>query len=371
MGGRGSTTKRYTIGKYGPLTPDAARKVARQVLGEVAKGLDPQLAKQIANKASTISDLCDDYLKFGCETKKTSTILTDKGRIERHIKPLLGKRKVKDLTSSDVMRFLRDVAKGKTAKNIKTGKNGLARVTGGEGTATRTVGLLGGIMTFAVAEGIRKDNPVKGVKRYPDKKKERFLSVVEIAKLGKALAQAEKKGESIVALNAIRLLLLTGCRKTEILSLTWHEVDFQNGCLCLKDSKTGQKIVPIGKPALLLLDKIGVHEANKYVFPGHSAEGYFVGVPKVWERVRELAGLEGVRLHDLRHSFASVGAAAGMGLQVVGKILGHADPKTTAKYSHFADDPIRTVADRISEVISESLDGNEDTQNIVNLRREN
>ncbi|MCP5382045.1 MAG: tyrosine-type recombinase/integrase [Kordiimonadaceae bacterium] len=368
-GGRGNPTKRYTIGKYGPLSAEEARKEAKSILGKVAKGTDPQAIKQLEKKANTIAELCDDYLTYGCTTKKVSTIATDKGRIERHIKPLLGRKKVKDLNSADVRKFLRDVARGKTAKNVKTGKHGLARVSGGEGTATRTVGLLGGIMSFAIEEGIRKDNPVKGVKRYPDKKCERFLSPEEMVRLGDALAMAEKEGEYPLALDAIRLLLLTGCRKMEILALTWEEVDFDFGCLRLKDSKTGQKIVPLGKPALQLLDQIVPIDGNPHVFPSYTNDGFFVGLPRVWLRIRKIAGLNDVRLHDLRHSFASVGAGAGLGLPVVGKLLGHADPKTTARYAHIADDPARAAADRISGAIAGSLNGNR--SNVVKLTNKN
>jgi len=358
----------YTIGKHGaPWTPEQARKEAIRVLGVVSTGKDPQEAKQSARKAQTIAQLCDDYLKHGCVTKKESTIATDKGRIAGHIIPLLGSKRVKNLTSNDITRFMRDVAAGKSAKTIKTRKHGLSRIIGGKGTASRTVGLLGGIMSYAVKEGIRKDNPVHGVQRYPDQKNERFLSPSEISRLGEALVEAEKLGESPVALDAIRLLLLTGCRKMEILALTWDEVDFEFGCLRLKDSKTGQKIVPIGSPALLLLDGMSPIHGNKYVFPGVKVEGYYVGLPKVWLRVRKIANLEGVRLHDLRHSFASVGAGAGLGLQIVGKLLGHSDPKTTARYAHIADDPVRAAADRISNAIAGSL--SRTTGGIVNFRK--
>lgn len=357
-GGGQNPVKRYTIGKHGsPWSAEKARKEAKRVLGLVANGEDPQKEKQSARKAQTVSQLCDDYLKHGCATKKESTIATDKGRIDRHIKPLMGHKKVKDLTQNDISRFMRDVAEGKSAKKIKTKKFGLARVTGGKGTASRTVGLLGGILTYAVKEGIRETNPVHGVERYKDKKKDRYLSTAEYLRLGEALIEAEKLGESPVALNAIRLLSLTGCRKMEILALTWGEVDFDIGCLRLQDSKTGQKIVPLGGAALQLLDDLKSIKGNPYVFPGTKGGGYFVGLPKVWIRVRKLAGLEDVRIHDLRHSFASVGAGAGLGLPIVGKLLGHADPKTTARYAHIADDPARAAADRIASTIAGSLHG--------------
>jgi integrase len=292
------------------------------------------------------------YLAEGCATKKASTIATDKGRIARHIKPLLGKRKVKDLTPNDVHRFLQQVAQGKTAVDEKTGKRGRARVTGGKGAATRTVGLLGGILSFAVSEGIRPDNPARGVKRYPDTRKERFLSPEELARLGEALSTS---AENPYAVAAIRFLLLTGCRKGEVLSLTWPEVDFAFCCLRLSDSKTGQKVVPLGRAALDVLDSLPRLEGNDHVFPGEKEGRPLVGLPKIWNRIKTRAGLDGVRLHDLRHSFASVGAGYGLSLHVVGKLLGHSDPKTTARYAHIADDPARTAANHISAAIEAGL----------------
>ncbi len=365
-GGRGSPTRRFTIGKHGaPWTPDKARTEAKRILGGVAEGKDPQTLKATEKAAMTVKELCKLYLAEGCETKKASTIATDEGRIERHIKPLLGRKRVKDLTSNDIRRFMADVAKGKTAAMVKTGEHGLARITGGKGTATRTVGLLGGILSFAIAEGVRSDNPARGVKRYPDKKGERFLSVAEMAKLGDELNKSEKTEP--LAVPAIRLLILTGCRKTEILSLKWSEVDFELGCLRLADSKTGQKIVMLGAPALQVFANLSRQEGSDYVFPAMKGDGHYVGLPKAWLRIRKKAGFEDVRIHDLRHSFASVGANAGMGLQIIGKLLGHADPKTTARYAHIADDPVKAAADRISGSIAAAMEGKPEAE-IVNFK---
>ena len=227
-------------------------------------------------------------------------------------------------------------------------------------TASRTVGLLGGILSFAVDEGVRPDNPVIGIKRYPDRKGERFLFPAELVRLGEVLNSVEKKEE--LAVPAIRLLILTGCRKNEILCLKWSEVDFDLGCLRLADSKTGRKIVMLGAPALQTLASLSKQEGSDYVFPAMKGEKHYVGLPKAWARIRKQAGLDGVRIHDLRHSFASVGAGAGMGLQVVGKLLGHKDPKTTARYSHITDDPARAAADRIAGSIAAAMVGNAETE---------
>lgn len=352
----GGVTRRFTIGQYGnPWTADSARIRAKELLGDVSRGIDPASEKTAEKQAKTVAQLCDMYLADGCGTKKASTVATDTGRIERHIKPLLGRKRVKDVSPADVRKFLTDVASGKTKANVKTGKHGRARVSGGKGTATRTVGLLGSIFSFAVEKGMRPDNPVRGVKRFPDQKNERFLSPVELARLGDALAAAERGGRNKVAIDAIRLLVLTGCRKSEVLTLQWPHVNFETGYLELPDSKTGQKRVPIGAPALELLTSLRRLEGNPYVFPGEKPGQHLVGLPRVWNAVRKEAELEDVRLHDLRHSFASVGAGAGMGLAVVGKLLGHRDPKTTARYAHIADDPAKSAADRISRAMSASL----------------
>lgn len=348
--------RRYTIGAHGnPWTPDKARDEALRLLGLVKDGKDPATAKKSDKEAITVSQLCDEYLKDGVNGKSESTLATDKGRIERHIKPLLGRKRVKDLTVNDIKKFMRDVATGKTTADIKTRKHGRARVTGGEGTANRTAGLLGGILSFAIDGGIRSDNPVHGVKRYAEKRSERFLSPQELARLGDTLAKAERDGENKTAISAIRLLILTGCRKSEILTLQWSYVNFDTGYLELPTSKTGQKRVPIGAPALELLASLPRIKDNPYVLPGEKKKKHLVGLPRVWQRIRKAAELDDVRLHDLRHSFASVGAGAGMGLQVVGKLLGHRSPTTTARYAHIADDPAKAAADRISRSILNTL----------------
>jgi integrase len=345
--------RRFTIGPHGnPWTADKARKEAVRLLGMVSDGHDPADAKSSDKAAITLSQLCDEYLKDGVNGKSASTLATDKGRIERHIKPLLGRKRVKDLNVNDIKKFIRDVATGKTAADVKTGKHGRARVTGGEGTANRTLGLLGGIFSYAIDGGIRSDNPVHGVRRYPEKRSERFLSPKELARLGEVLVNAENAGENKTAINAIRLLILTGCRKGEILTLQWSFVNFETGYLELPTSKTGQKRVPLGAPTLELLATMPRIDGNPYVLPGEKAGHHLVGLPKVWARIRKTAGFEDVRLHDLRHSFGSVGAGAGMGLHVVGKLLGHRSPSTTARYAHIADDPAKAAADRISDSIS-------------------
>ena len=361
----------YTIGRHGaPWTPEEARREAIRLLGEVAAKRDPAEAKNKAKAERTLAELCALYLAEGCATKKASTLATDRGRIERHIKPLLGRLRVKDVTRADVARFQRDVAAGKTAVDVRTGPRGRAIVQGGKGTAARTVGLLGGIFAFAIQEGMRADNPVRGVKRFRDRKGERFLSAGELARLGDALAQAERRGENPVAIAAVRILVLTGCRKSEVLTLQWKHVDFERACLRLPDSKTNEKTVPLGAPALELLASLPRVEGNSHVLPGEKTGGHLVGLQKVWERIRVKADLRDLRLHDLRHTHASIGVAVGLSLPIIGAILGHRDAKTTSRYAHIPDDPLKAAVNRVAGQIASAMNGeSEGGADVVELNR--
>ncbi len=348
----------YTIGKHGaPWTPEQARKEAKRLLGMIAGGQDPAAAKADAANNIIVSELCDLYLAEGVATKKASTLAMDRSRIEAHIKPLLGRKRISTVTRADVECFLQDVAAGKTARDEKRGFRGRAIVKGGKGVATRTVGLLGAIFTFAVDRGLRPDNPVRGVKRFADGKCERFLSPAELARLGETLAAAEREGVNPSAIAALRLLALTGSRKAEILSLKWEYIDFGRACLRLPDSKTGAKVVPLGAPALELLSRLPRVEGNPFVFPSAAGNGHLVGLQRIWEGLRERAELPGVRLHDLRHSYAAVGAVNGDSLLVIGALLGHRDQSMTQRYAHLSDSPVHAAANRIAGQIAAAMNG--------------
>ncbi len=356
--GRAAPTRRMTIGAHGsPWTIDQARAEARKILGRVANGEDPAKEKQDAKRQITVAELCDLYVEQGCATKKASTLVTDKGRIERHIKPLLGKKKVPDVTRADIKRFLQDVANGKTAKDVKTGLRGRAIVRGGKGTATRTVGLLGGIFAFAFDCGLIDENPVRGLKRFPDRKGQRYLSQQELVTLGKALRDAAEAEENPYAIAVLKLLIFTGARKSEIETLKWSEIDFQSGYMRLADSKTGQKAVPLNAGALEVLNGVLRLNSSEFVFPSHRGERHYQGTPKVWKRIRAMAGLDNVRLHDLRHSFASVAVSGGASLPIIGALLGHTNGATTQRYAHLHDDPLRAASEAAGGRIAASLSG--------------
>ena len=374
--GRAAARREYTIARHGELTPDEARDEAGKVLGRVRLGEDPQAKRHRARGEMNVSALCDLYLAEGVATKKASTLVSDRARIRAHIKPLLGKRPVSSVTTAEVVKFMRDVAGGKSAADAKptlkalrakglkgkalaaadTRKRTDAAATGGKGTATRTVGLLGAIFQFAIREELRSDNPVRGVERFRDNQSQRFLSGDELSRLTVALTAAEAAGANKHGLNVIRLLTLTGARKSEIEGLRWSEVDFDHSCLRLADSKTGARVVPLGAAALVCMTGLTRAKDAVFVFPAAAdAKRHYVGTPKVWERVRAAAALPNVRLHDLRHTFASFGAAGGLSLPLIAAILGHRDIRTTQQYAHLADSPVKAAADRTAAAIDGAM----------------
>jgi len=382
-------SRRMTLGKLGVLTPDDARKLAKEKLAAVAKGNDPADVRTEQRKAMAVKELCDSYLKAaekglilgkGGRAKKQSTLYTDKGRIERHILPLLGKKKVRDLTLPDITRFMRDVAKGETAADIKTGLRGRAIVRGGTGAAARTVGLLGGILSFAVSEGVIATNPARGVKRPRDQRREVRLTLEQYQTLGKALDKAREEGIIATAIDAVRLLALTGCRRGEIENLRWDEVDLAGHCLRLSDSKEGKSIRPLGNASIELLERLykakkkkeSGAKANPYVLPGYAHDKPFSGLPKAWLRIKEKAENDekgalpaDLTPHGLRHAFASIASDLGYTEPTIAALIGHAAGSVTSRYIHHLDAALLSAADRVATHIADALDGKMESAEIV------
>jgi integrase len=354
----------HTIGRHGaPWTPDAAREEARRLLGEVVKGDDPASAKSEARKAATVGELCDAYLEAveagriltrRKAAKRPSTVATDKGRIERHIKPLLGNLKVSAITSSDIERFRDAVTEGATKARIKTGKHGLARVTGGRGTATRTTGFLGAIFAFAIRRGLRPDNPVRGVERHADGQRNRRLSEAESTALGEAL-RAMPRTAWPIAIAATRFLALTGWRRGEMLTLKWSEVDLATRTARLADTKTGASLRPLSRAACDLLRELP--RLGALIFPASvGADKPMRGFHKVWLRVAKRAGVSAdVTPHVLRHSFASIAADLGFSELTIAALIGHKKASITSRYAHHADAVLLQAADAVSDRVAELM----------------
>lgn len=339
---RANRKRRVTLGVHGRLTVDQARDLAREIFAAVARGEDPAEERQESRSAPTLSDLAARYLEqHAAPKKKPSSAAADERVLRLYVLPNLGRRKVEEIRLKDMA----DLHNAMRAKPIQ---------------ANRTIALLSKMFNLAERWGLRPygSNPCRGIDRFREKRRERFLSAAEIARLGTVL-DAEEPTEPFIVL-AIRLLLLTGARRNEVLTLRWSDVDFERAALRLPDSKTGAKVIPLGPPVLALLAAAPRLEDNPYVIPGRRTGGRLVGLHRPWVAIRERAGLGDLRLHDLRHSFASIGAAAGLGLPILGAILGHRHPATTARYAHFDDDPRRAAAVRISNEIASALNNRSD-----------
>jgi integrase len=373
-GGRGVAKKRMTFGSTKTLTPDQARDIARDTLARVRLGEDPAAARQSSRDMPTVAQFAETFLEEACRPPnikpRTKALYAD--NLRRLALPHLGSMKLDAVTSADIARLHR-----KIGKDTPTAANNL-------------VVTLSSLWRFAEETGTvaKAANPVCGaVQRFKVKPRERFLTAEETSRLAEALNEAETVGlpwhlksdaepskakhrarpenqrvvVSTFVTAAIRLLLFTGCRRSEILNLRWSEFDFECGMLHLQDSKTGKKTVMLNAPALAVI--AGLPRLGAFVIAGRDETKARTDVSKAWYRIRAHAGLDGAdgkqpfRLHDCRHSFASFGVAGGMGLPIVGKLLGHSQASTTHRYAHLDADPLRRAVDTIGETISAAMDG--------------
>ena len=373
-------SRRYTIGLHGVWTPELARKEAKIQLGRVAQGDNPAEERQLDHKAITVKELCDLYLTDlkaglifgkGGRPKKSTTIVTDTGRIHRHLIPLIGTRRVKDLVKADVNKVLKDIMAGKTRVSVKTKKlRGKAIVRGGAGTATRTVGLLGGILTYAVEAGIIEINPAHGIRKPKDNVRNRRLTEAEYRTLGDTLRNAAKNEKYQMTVDIIRQIALTGCRRTEMITLRWIEADTDASCLRLIDSKEGASTRPIGLPVVEYLENRKVDSVGTYVFPGQGDDNAFGSFPNHWEKIFEDTSLADITPHVLRHSFASIANDLGFTEVTIAALVGHAKGSVTSRYIHTLDTALIMAADTISGYINGLLDGVEFKQTAYALDRD-
>jgi integrase len=368
-----------TIGRHGaPWTPDTAREEAKRLLGDVVKGGDPAAAKSAKRNAATVAELCEQYfadaeagrlLTRRQTSKKASTLATDRGRIDRHIIPLLGRLSVAAVTREDVDAFMHAVADGKTAGKTKTAKkHGLARVRGGKGTASRTVGLLGAIFSYAVRRRMRPDNPAHGTVRFADGKRERRLSDDECKALGDALRKGEDAGVWPAALAAARFLALTGWRSGEALGLRRAEIDLARRTATLADTKTGKSIRPLSRAACDVLR--GLSQTGELVFAASRGDGRMTGFPKLWARIAKLGSLPAdVTPHVLRHSFASLASDLGYSEPTIAALVGHKGRTITSRYVHSADAVLLAAADAVADRTAELMGEVRSSGAIIELRK--
>jgi len=373
-------SRRYTIGLHGVWTPETARQEARIQLGRIAKGENPFEERHRDHREITIKELCDLYrtdlnagliLGKGGRPKKPSTIYTDLGRMNCHILPLVGNRRVKDFTKADANRLLKDVMAGKTKVSRKTGKlRGKSIVRGGAGTASRTIGLLGGIMTYAIEAGIIETNPVHGIRKPKDNVRQRRLSEAEYRILGRMLADAERLDTYVTFTMVVRQIALTGCRRGEIIGLKWRDVDLENSCLRLSDSKEGASIRPIGLPVVEFLEVRGHDAEGDYVFPGERNADCYGALPSQWDRIFKGTALGDITPHILRHSFASIANDLGFTEVTIAALVGHAKGSVTSKYIHTLDTALVMAADTIAGYIQGLMEGVEFQQTAYALDRQ-
>lgn len=307
------------IGTHGAVTCEIAREIAQGWAGDIARGIDPKKQKQKVSTSLSFQDFFKIFTeKYRKIHHKKGAMEIDDNRLKNHIFPFFGNMKINEIEGKDVLRF-KDQLRDRP------------------GTYNRSINLIRKAFSSAELWGYRpkNSNPCLGIPKYPEKKKERFLTSEELEKLDGVLTEQEMIGvTSSYSLAAIRMLMYTGCRLSEILTLKWEDVFLEEGYLHLKDSKTGEKTIPLNESTKTVLTKLEKQECNPFVFVGEKPGTCLTTLKTAWTKVRRLADLEDVRLHDLRHTFASLAIKQGVDLYTVSKLLGHKDIKTTTRYAH-------------------------------------
>ena len=326
-------SKRVTLGRYGDITTEMARKDATAVIGRIKRGQPPFPVEPETAPDPTVVDLAERYQRQYVEMHcKPATISHYRLMLRKHIVPALGERLVADVEHKDILAFHNKLHHMPTVAN-------------------RAVDIL--VKMFNLADGWgwlpNGTNPCRGVSRFKVEKHERFLTREELYRLGQTLKAAPAEGlASTHAAAAIRLLVLTGCRRNEILGLRWDDLNFESGEMRLPDSKTGARMVPLPPKSAEILVGLPRTPDNPWVFPGRKKGTRLVNLNDSWDRVRKRAGLDGVRLHDLRHTYASRALALGESLPMIGQLLGHRMVNTTARYAHLARDSVRDSSARVA-----------------------
>lgn len=332
----GRHSKKLTIGS-GDLSLSVVRGLAQEAAAKVARGIDPGKERDDLRNAITMAELAvrfdDTHITFHV---KASTAKEYRRAMQLYILPAFGTKQVAEVTRSQIHDLHRKMSDKPTQAN-------------------RTLEILSKMFNLAEEWGYREpnSNPRKGIKKYPETRRERFLSSAELQRVGEVLSEMTRERiEMPSAIAAIRLLMFTGCRLNEIMTLQWRLVDLNVGLLRLPDSKTGAKNVQLGGAAIDVLSSIERIEENPWVLTGKVEGGRLTDLQPFWQRVRARAGLNDARIHDLRHTFASIAAANGMSLHMIGKLLGHSSTETTKRYAHLSAGTMQVAADSVSSIIA-------------------
>ena len=358
-GGRNVAKKRMTLGRVGELTPDQARALAQDRLADVRRGLDPLSDRQTKRREQKLSEFIDQWEADAPAGKRTGRPMNERtrtymlARLRHHVVPILGTKRVSDVTMDDVSGMIRRVARGETAKEGRSlKKRGRIKVRGGEGAALKVASDLSIIFSYAVEKRLIQTNPVTNARKPRAGKRHEFLSATEFSQMAQALAELEKEGCNPHGIAILRLILLTGARPGEIEGLRWTEVDMDNKCLRLAQSKTGYSARPLFQTAVDLLSTIE-RSASPYVCPASRGEGHFTGAKKIWNQARLKAGLPGRVRYHARHAMATFAFADGVDAVSVAALMGHKGPRTTlATYAHV----INGSAARAAEIVGQRID---------------
>jgi integrase len=354
-------TRRLVIGQCGVLTPEIARHLARKKLTAVADGADPSADRQGVRVGMSVKEVCDWYLEqaeagrlLGRNRRpiKASTLKSDRGRIETHIKPLLGARLVSRLSLQEIEGMQADIAAGKSARGRKKGRGG--RSTGGPGVASRAISTLRALLGHAARLGVIGKNPAAGVRQLAVESRKRRLSEDELRHLGRVMREVAAEGEHPTGLSAIRLMVLTGFRRMEVLGLERPWFSRSEHCIRFPDTKSGAQVRVLGEAAMDCIEAQPTRADSPFVFPADWGDGHFIGVVRVLDRVCRRAQLQNVTPHVLRHTFASIAGDLGFSELTIAGLLGHSAHGITQRYVHL-DTALVVAADRISMEIAKTL----------------
>ncbi len=364
-GGRRAPQRFYVIGRHGVLTLDQARRRATVLLADVSRGEDPAAERKDRRRELNVTDLVNLYEREGCIIQRGKRIgepmkpLTKKytlSRLRHHVVPLLGSKRISDINAGDIEKFVKDVAEGKTASDQKAGAHSRIIVRGGDGAARKVVRDLSALLSFAIRRELLDRNPVeRAAVRKVDNQRDRYLTIEELKRLGKAFENLEARGVNPKAITIARLWALTGCRRQEIAGLKWSEVNFEEGLLIFSDTKTGKSVRPLNAAAMAILKGVKKEGRSPYVFPAESGKSFFQGTKRIWNDIREEADLPDITPHTLRHTVGSTAISSGEAFALTGAILGHTNARSTAIYAHVQDQPMKRAADRVGSRIAVAL----------------